>query len=139
MQDTFNPPAEPAEPSVETISIQDLAAPLYQAKGWIKLVGVLMIISGILLCLTCAGIIIAWLPIWMGIVLVGAASAVEKAYNEQQSNAMVEALTKLKTYFTIMGIVTLIGIILNVISIIFVFMSGALAAVAGAAASGTPQ
>jgi len=37
---------------VEAPVIRDLSAPLYEAKGWIKLVGVLSIVGGVLYVIT---------------------------------------------------------------------------------------
>ena len=135
MQDQLQPPTEPAQ---ETMNIRDICAPLYQAKGWMKLIGILMIVSGALLVLTCFGIVIAWLPIWLGIALVGAASALERAYNEQQGAALVEAMTKLKTYFTVTGILLLIGIVMQLAGFIVMLATGVLAGVMEAAASSMP-
>ncbi len=136
MQDQFQSTTEPAQ---EMMSIKDLCEPLYQAKGWIKLLGILMIISGVILALTCFGIIFAWLPIWLGIALMGSATAVERAYLNQQGQDLVVALIKLKTYFTVMGVMMLIGIILNISSFVFMLVTGALAGLMEAASSGMPQ
>ena len=47
--------------------IKEVSFPIYQSRGWMKLIGVLLIIGGVLYTLTIIGIIIAWLPIWMGV------------------------------------------------------------------------
>jgi hypothetical protein len=46
--------------------IQVLSMPIYQARGWLKFLGVLSFIGGIFQALSIVGIVIAWLPIWMG-------------------------------------------------------------------------
>jgi uncharacterized membrane protein len=84
-----------------------------------KLVGVMSIIGGALYVLTIFGIIIAWLPIWMGILLFQSASAIEQAYHADSRDAMTRSLSKLKTYFIIMGVLTLIGIIVMVLALCF--------------------
>lgn len=94
--------------------VQDLSLPLAQSKGWMKLLGVMMIIYGIMIALSLVGLIIAWLPIWIGVLLFQAASAVEQAQLEGEAEALLRALGKLKTYFTITGVLMLIGIILGV-------------------------
>ena len=60
--------------------IKEVSIPIYQARGWMKLLGILNIIGGILIAITLVGIIIAWLPIWMGVILYQAGSASEQAY-----------------------------------------------------------
>jgi hypothetical protein len=97
------------------MDIQTLSEPLYRAKGWMKLVAVMMIIYGVLTALTIIGIIIAWLPIWMGVLLFQSAGQIDQAYSTNDETALATSLGKLKTYFTIMGILTLIGIVLFVV------------------------
>jgi hypothetical protein len=95
--------------------VQELSAPLAQSKGWIKLLGVMMIIYGVMIAVSVVGLIIAWLPIWIGVLLFQAASAVEQAQVDGDADAMLRAMGKLKTYFTISGVLMLIGIIIGVV------------------------
>jgi len=111
--------------------VRELSIPLYQCKGWIKLVGVMFIIGGALYALTIIGVIIAWLPIWQGILLLQSAGAAEQAYQSGNRNAMIRSLSKLKTYFIIMGVLTLIGIIATALLFFFGFLGTFLAAVGG--------
>jgi hypothetical protein len=106
--------------------IKEVSIPIYQARGWMKLLGILNIIGGILVALTLIGIIIAWLPIWMGVILYQAGSASEQAYFNGDKYSLVKSLSQLKLYFTINGILALIGIISWVIMLI-VFLVGGLA------------
>jgi len=106
--------------------IKEVSIPIYQARGWMKLLGILNIIGGILVALTLVGIIIAWLPIWMGVILYQAGSASEQAYFNGDKYSLVKSLSQLKLYFTINGILALIGIISWVIMLI-VFLVGGLA------------
>ena len=95
--------------------VQDLSLPLAQSKGWMKLLGVMMIIYGILIAISVVGLIIAWIPVWIGVLLFQAASAVEQAQLGGDADAMLRAMGKLKTYFTISGVLMLIGIIVGVV------------------------
>ena len=56
--------------------VREVSAPLFAAKVWMKFLGVLMIIYGVLIAFTIVGIIICWLPIWIGVLLFQSASAV---------------------------------------------------------------
>lgn len=103
------------------MDIRTISEPLYRAKFWLQLVGVLMIIYGVLICLSIIGIVIAWLPIWMGVLLFQCAGQVERAHTADDADAMLMAMAKLKTYFTIMGVLTLIGLIVSVLGILFGF------------------
>ena len=98
--------------------VKDLSIPLYQAKGWMKLLGVLMIIAGILYAITLVGIIVCWLPIWMGILLFKTAGAAEVAQINGSRAQLHLALSSLKTYFTIQGVLVLISLIFMLIGLI---------------------
>ena len=87
----------------------------------------MMIIYGVLTALSIVGIIVAWLPIWMGVLLFQSASAVERAHQSDDAAALMESLSKLKTYFTIMGVLTLIGLVLMFAAFFF----GGMAAIMG--------
>ncbi len=65
----------------------------------------------------------------MGVLLFQAASAIEMAYQSGDQSTMMRSLAKLKTYFIIMGIVTLIGIILGIVGIFFGFLGAIFSAV----------
>ncbi len=98
----------------EQLLVREVSGPLYQARFWMKLSGVLMIISGGLTALTIIGIIFAWLPIWLGLLLYQAASSAELARTSGEVEALTESVNKLRLYFTITGIVMLIGVVLTV-------------------------
>jgi hypothetical protein len=100
--------------------VKEVVGPLFGAKGWMKFLGVLMIIYAILMVIMTfgIGIIIAWLPFWIGLLLFKAAGAVELAATSGSKPALLEAMGKLKTYFTIYGILALIGILITVIAMI---------------------
>lgn len=122
------PQAQPAVGDMERGIIQQVSMPLYQARGWMKLSGILMIINGVLVALSLVGLIIAWIPIWMGVVMYKAASAVEPAEEQGHRPSLIESMNNLKTYFTIMGVLNLIGLIFLVATIcfsIFAIISGA--------------
>jgi len=110
--------------------VKELSIPLFQCKGWMKLVGVMSILGGALYAISIIGIIIAWLPIWMGVLLFQSANAIELAYLSGDRNAMTRSLAKLKTYFIIMGVLTLIGIAITILAFFFGFL-GALFSTVG--------
>jgi hypothetical protein len=59
----------PAPPSGDALAVRELSVPLFQAKGWLKFLGILSIIGGVFQALTIVGIIYAWIPIWSGVLL----------------------------------------------------------------------
>ena len=106
-----------AQSDEERMLIQQVGMPLYESKGWMKFNGILYIINGVFAALTIVGILFAWIPIWMGVVLYKAGSEVEIAEQTGSRYSMIESLKNLKTFFTIMGVLNLIGIIIIVGSI----------------------
>ena len=98
--------------------VKEVSLPIFQAKGWLKLLGVFMIIYGIFAAITIIGIIIAWLPIWLGVLLFQAAGAAEGAQLNGDKDTLVRSLSKIKLFFVIQGILLLIGIIVLIISLI---------------------
>lgn len=107
--------------------IKDICLPLFNAKFWMKLIGVVMIIYGVLVALSIIGLLIAWLPIWIGVLLFQSANAIDAAYNQADQAAAVRAMDRLKVYFIINGVLMLIMIILGVLGFLF----GGMAAIMG--------
>jgi hypothetical protein len=99
------------ETTIQRGLITELIVPLYSCKGWMKLVGAMSIVSGAIAVLTIIGIVFAWLPIWTGVLLFQSANAVGQAYETDSKEALVRSLSKLKIYFIIMGILTLVGVL----------------------------
>jgi len=85
--------------------------------GWMKFIGIMSIIAGCLQALTIFGLVIAWLPIWMGVVLTKAGSKAGE-YADRGDFAALEDMTgQLKTYFTITGIMMIISFAVAVVAL----------------------
>jgi hypothetical protein len=95
----------------DTRLIQELSMPIYQARGWLKFLGVLSVISGIGTALSIVGILFAWLPIWMGVLMFQAGSNIDQAGQFGDRFAFLRSMGSLKTYFMLQGILTLLGIV----------------------------
>ncbi len=107
--------------------------PLHEKAGWLILLGWVSIVSGVILCLTIIGLIMGWLPIWMGILLKGAGENLKAGFQTGNDGNLHQASQKLSTYFLIIGILTLIGLAFNLLYIGF-FVLAILAGIGGAAA-----
>lgn len=93
--------------------IKTVSAPIYRGKGWMKLTGIVSLIYGALTALSIIGIIFAWIPIWIGALLVQSANAIEQAYEEENKDSLLTSLEKLRTYFFLIGILTLLGLVVT--------------------------
>jgi hypothetical protein len=110
----------PAVP--EARLVQEMSIPIYQARSWLKFLGILSIIGGVLQALTIAGIVVAWLPIWMGVLMYQAGSSIDSAGQFGDKFAFLRSMGNLKTYFVLQGVLTLIGIIFVVSALCISFV-----------------
>ena len=107
-----------------TEMIRDLAAFLGVNAGWMKFLGVMGIIAGILNCLTVVGALVGWLPIWLGVILMRAANAVTAAQISGNIADMEESLDRVGFYFKLQGILILVGLIFYALLIVLVILGG---------------
>ena len=110
--------------------VRAIMRPLTDGKFWMKLLGVMMIISGALQVLTIIGILWAWLPIWLGVLLFQAAGAAEEASAGGDVAAATRATDKLRVFFMIQGILMLIALL----AVAAMFALGGFAMLTGLAA-----
>jgi hypothetical protein len=104
--------------------IREINFPLYQSKGWMMFLGILSILMGVFTALSIVGIVIAWLPIWIGVLLFQAANSTEEAHTLGNKVSLLKTLGKLKLFFTIMGVFYLINLAFIGISILAIFGLG---------------
>lgn len=106
--------------------IKEISRPLFESRNWMKLLGICSMVAGGLYVFTIYGIIIAWLPIWMGYLLYKAAGDLEQARAMGQKARLIQGYEKIAKYFKITGIATLVGLVLGVITFIIVLIVGGL-------------
>ena len=94
--------------------LREVGVPLYEGKGWIKFLGIMSVIQGIVAAISIVGILFAWLPIWVGVILYQSATKMEQAYTMGDKREFYESMSKLKLYFVIQGITTVIGIVIAI-------------------------
>lgn len=99
------------QPVKDEFAIQEIKRVAVDTAGWLKFLGIFFIIYGGLIAITIIGIVIAWLPIWMGILLY---SAGKKATDAQYTNNpmhLVEMMKKFRTFFIIQGVLLILGLV----------------------------
>jgi hypothetical protein len=107
-----------AAPSSQAMSlVRYLDEPLWRVKGWMQLLGVMCIIHGAFCILTIWGILFCWLPIWMGLTLLGASKSVRAAAELDNQDHLRTGLEKVALYFKILGVLTVVGLVLSAIMI----------------------
>jgi hypothetical protein len=96
--------------------IRRVSMPLAAAARWIKFLAVLMIAGGVLSVIASLwSLVFVWLPIWSSVLLYMAATRVTSASSTGKEAELVEALDRLRLYFLISGVVTLIALVLVVV------------------------
>ena len=85
-----------------------IIAPMFEAKGWVKFLAVMAFIYGGFAAITIFGLIIAWLPIWIGVLLWQFASKAEAAHQLDSETDAIESLRKLKMVFIIQGVALIV-------------------------------
>ena len=86
--------------------------------GWLKFLGIVNIVSGALSVLSLWGILIAWLPIWLGVLLLQAANRITNARFANNQGELVQMMDKLRLYFVIQGILIIVSVVIGIIAII---------------------
>ena len=129
------PPAAPQQyapsaPMPTPLTFEDIY-PLVSAKGWLKFVGTLNIIVGVIYCITIIGAIFGWLPIWLGVVCNRAGNCLGDGYRQQSGMIIREVARKLGTAITIVGVLALIGLIINVLYIFVLIIMLVVGAMSG--------
>ena len=87
-------------------------------SGWMKLLGIITIISGVLSVLSIVGIIVAWIPIWLGILLIQSASRANSAGSLNKPEELLVMLDKLRLYFVVHGIMLVVILAASIIGIV---------------------
>ena len=95
---------------------------LSRASGWMKAMGILSIVGGILSAITIVGIIYAWLPIWMGVIVYQAGKSAQMASTNKDETKLIEVVSKIRLFFLISVIVGIVAYaIVIIVGIIYLF------------------
>jgi len=103
----------------EAVVLQQIGNISANMNGWLKFLGIMMIISGAITAISIVGIIVAWLPIWLGVLLLQAGSRASSAQLTQNPRELVVMMEKLRLFFLILGIVIIIELALVLLGFVF--------------------
>lgn len=79
-----------------------------------KLVGIINIVAGVLYCLTIVGLIVGWIPLWIGICMNRASNQIGDGFTIGNDQLTHQGVDSLATAIKILGVILLIGIVINV-------------------------
>ena len=100
----------------------ELLKPLINNRKWLNIVGVFAIGAGILYIVSIVGILICWIPIWLGVLLFQTSSNLEKFELSGNEEDATLGLEKLVLFFKFVAIVLIVSLVISLF--IFVFAAG---------------
>ncbi|WP_051234296.1 DUF5362 family protein [Halomonas halocynthiae] len=103
------PPTPPVDSSYV---LRDFIEPLYRSRFWMQLLGVMLILQGVFIGISIIGLVVAWIPVWAGVVLFQATGAIRRGYEANDQYDIKHTMSKLRTYFLISGIMVLTYLVL---------------------------
>ena len=93
------------------MDLHTIALPLYEAKRWIKFLGGVLFALGVAYALTIVGLVVAWVLLWLGVLLWQAGTELDRAFPGGQEVPLAIALQKLRRFFVVAGIATLVYLV----------------------------
>lgn len=102
---------EDESPEAPAEVVRDLASFLGARSGWMKFLGVMLIIIGVIYCLTLVGALVGWLPIWMGVVIMKAAESARSAQYRGHQLDLEDALDRVAVFLKLQGVFLLVSLI----------------------------
>ena len=94
--------------------------PLCSVSGWLRFLGILNIIIGVLYCITIIGAIIGWLPLWIGVSLNRAAGSLRTGYEQRNGHEIRAGMASTALVFKIVGVIAFVYLALMALYVIFV-------------------
>lgn len=116
--------------TIDPAATEKIRSDVKGTSGWLKFLGILTLIGGILTALGLVGI----LYIFIGIIMMNAGSRGRDYAERGDVSGLVEYNSKLKTLFTIYGVLAIIGLVVAaiwIIVMIIILAVGGLAAFQG--------
>lgn len=109
------------------MNTREILEPLFDNVIWLQITGIFFLIIGIITCLTIVGLIYGWIPVWLGVLLIQAASLLKDIDGEDSGEDFeydaFEVVRKISRYFKIQGILVIVYLGLIVLLLSFAGLS----------------
>ncbi len=99
--------------------VRDVCLPLSTMTGWLRWLGIAFIAQGMLSALTVLGLLVAWLPIWAGVLMVKASGSLRKAHESEDETVIELAFTKLRSCVLVQGMLMLVSVSIALAVVLF--------------------
>jgi len=102
--------------------VQQLSSISGNMAVWMKLLGIVYIVQAAITTLFTffVGIIVAWLPLWLGILLFQAGNRASMVAVAKKPEELVSMLDKLRLFFIINGVVLIVFLAIGIMALILV-------------------
>ena len=93
-------------------ALEYVIEPLHRARKWMKFLAVLLFVAGALNALSVIGLLVAWIPVLIGVLLWQAASALTDGHPTADVDRLRRSTEKLRHVFmtyAVLAVVALIG------------------------------
>ncbi|NOX37956.1 MAG: DUF5362 domain-containing protein [Calditrichaeota bacterium] len=115
----YSPDIPASTPPPQDALLNQLKAIAGNMATWMKFLGIMYILQGAFAAISILGILIAWLPLWLGILLFQAGNRASNAVLGNNPRELIAMLDKLRLYFIINGIIFIIMLAFMVVSMVF--------------------
>ena len=102
------------------MTLTELFEPISSRSKWMRFLGILLIVYGVFIALSIIGLVVAWIPIWLGLLLVRAADASKNLIITEDADYAVELSENIGKFIKISGIVVLVWLVLTVVTFLVV-------------------
>ena len=107
--------------SQNSYALNQMRESALKMSTWLKFLGVITIVGGaISIVFTLGiGIIYAWLPIWLGVLLFQAGDRAGSIRYSEDLNSLAQMMEKLKMYFVVYGVSIIVIFVFAILAAIF--------------------
>lgn len=130
MENPYSSPVFETAPGKTQQTDVESIRPLYEVRGWLKFLGIVNIIGGVLQCITIVGAVVGWVPLVIGIYLNDAASKLEDIYHGRGPYTPADVMNSVALVIKVLGILTLIGLVIPCALLALLLFIGIIAGVA---------
>jgi DNA-directed RNA polymerase subunit RPC12/RpoP len=112
-------------------ALMQVFTPLFRNAFYLRAAGWYLIIYSGVLAISIVGLVIFWLPLWLGICLRNAANEIDAGFATGDVRRFESASKNMSTYFVIIGVLSIVALIMTLIGVVIsllMFLAGGLAA-----------
>lgn len=101
----------------------EVVRPLLAVGGWMRLLGGLAVAAGVLQCLTCVGLLVGWIPIWIGVLLLRSVDQLERGERTGDARELRAGVESLARAVQVKAVLALIGVVASLaLLVVLVFL-----------------